>query len=140
MNTETEKIITSLDVKFLGPVNNMSINNLYNCESGVLSNDDIDNKGNCNLANDILTNKSSVDSDVDYHDVNFTLINVCTDIVSFELSYESVYVIPGKEHFVCKLNHCLYGLKQCARCGNHRINKVLIYLGLEGEKQNLVCI
>lgn len=44
------------------------------------------------------------------------------------------YITPGKENFVCKLNHSLYGLKQSARCWNIRINKVLIDAGFRRGK------
>ena len=46
------------------------------------------------------------------------------------------YIISKKEHFVCKLNHSLYDLKQSARCWNLRINKVIIDSGFrKGEAE-----
>ena len=40
------------------------------------------------------------------------------------------YVQPGNEHFVCKLNKSLYGLKQSGRNWNGMLNESLINFGL----------
>ncbi len=39
------------------------------------------------------------------------------------------YVVPGKEHLVCKLNKSLYGLKQSAKAWNTKMNDVLLKQG-----------
>ena len=41
---------------------------------------------------------------------------------------------PGKEHFVCKLNKTIYGLKQLAKTWDEKLNTVLKELGfIQGE-------
>ena len=35
------------------------------------------------------------------------------------------YVVPGKEHMVCKLKKSLYGLKQAPRCWNKALHNHL---------------
>lgn len=39
------------------------------------------------------------------------------------------FVVPGKEHLVCKLQRSLYGLKQAARVWNETIHALLLELG-----------
>ena len=41
------------------------------------------------------------------------------------------YVIPGKEHLVCKLNKSLYGLKQAPRCWNRTFTEYMKDIGFK---------
>jgi acid phosphatase class B len=41
------------------------------------------------------------------------------------------FTVKGKEHFVCKLNRSLYGLKQSPRCWNSVLNERLIEMGFK---------
>lgn len=41
------------------------------------------------------------------------------------------YIIPRKEHMVCKLNRSIYGLKQASENWNKRFDQVITYFGFE---------
>ena len=44
------------------------------------------------------------------------------------------FELPGREHLVCKLKKCLYGLKQSSRCWNRELGKTLKELGFRKLK------
>ena len=39
----------------------------------------------------------------------------------------------GKEHVVCRLKHCIYGLKQSPRCRNHALDNRLEGNGIQAD-------
>lgn len=41
------------------------------------------------------------------------------------------FVVPGKEHLVCRLQRSIYGLRQSARCWNRRLDEVLLKSGFK---------
>lgn len=47
----------------------------------------------------------------------------------FYMDQPEGYVVPGKEHLVCRLKKSLYGLKQSARAWNQKTNAILQELG-----------
>ena len=62
-------------------------------------------------------------------------MNVTTAFLNGELEEEvymaqpEEFVVPGKEHLVCRLKHSLYGLKQAPRCWNSVLDKALKEIG-----------
>ena len=53
------------------------------------------------------------------------------------------YEEKDKEHYVCRLNKSIYGLKQSARCWNHKLGGILqeisdLCLYLKGETTNII--
>jgi len=51
------------------------------------------------------------------------------------MSQPEGYVANGNEHFVCKLQISLYGLKQSARAWNTKMNKIFLRMVLLKVKQ-----
>ena len=65
------------------------------------------------------------------HDLKLHQLDITTAFLNGELN-EDIYMkqlegfeVKGKEHFVCKLNRSLYGLKQSPRCWNEALNSQL---------------
>ena len=69
------------------------------------------------------------------HDFLIHQINVETAFLNGKLDEEIYmkqpegYVKPGEGHLVCKLEKCLYGLKQSSRCWNKAFKKSVEKLG-----------
>jgi transposase InsO family protein len=72
-----------------------------------------------------------------YQDLEIHQMDVNTAFLNGDLDEEIYmrqpdgYVVPGKEHLVCKLDKSLYGLKQAGRSWYTKIDNVLLELGFD---------
>ena len=71
------------------------------------------------------------------HKFQLHQMDVTTAFLHGELSEEVYmeqpegYIVPGKEHMVCRLKRSIYGLKQAPRCWNYALDKRLKEMGFK---------
>ena len=71
------------------------------------------------------------------HKFQLHQLDVTTAFLHGELSEEVFmeqpegYIVPGKEHMVCRLKRSIYGLKQAPRCWNYALDKRLKEMGFK---------